>query len=156
MKGAKMSIVLDPFSGAGTTATVCRELNRDFIVIDINPKSAELLGLEPCTDYHNPLNQIFIGDNLEIMLKLYEIHGSFIDLIYADPPFGRNSVDRQFGIDWRTYPSDGLPELFGGVILKGMGREARAYTQWLMPRLEIMHKLLKDTGSLYLHCDSKG
>jgi len=31
-------IVLDPFSGAGTTAMVAKKLNRNFVVIELNPK----------------------------------------------------------------------------------------------------------------------
>jgi len=33
-------IVLDPFMGAGTTALVARELNRNYIGIELNPESA--------------------------------------------------------------------------------------------------------------------
>ena len=62
-----MAIVMDPCSGSGVTFRVARRLGRDAIAIDTNPRCAELLGLEPCTDYEHPLNQIFIGDNLEVM-----------------------------------------------------------------------------------------
>ena len=35
-------IVLDPFCGTGTTASVCKKLNRNFICFEINPKLAEI------------------------------------------------------------------------------------------------------------------
>lgn len=35
-------IVLDPFSGAGTTALVARKLNRNFVGIELNPKYIEI------------------------------------------------------------------------------------------------------------------
>lgn len=35
-------IVLDPFSGSGTTGVVCKKLNRNFIGIDINEKYVDL------------------------------------------------------------------------------------------------------------------
>ena len=149
------SLVLDPFSGSGTTARVCRRLDRDFIGIDTEPRAAELLGQEPCTDYSEPRNQIYIGDNLEVMKELHARHGAFIDLIYADPPFGRTSVDKQFGIRWRDYPVDLelLSEMYGGGVLRTMKHDVKAYLTWLHPRIVLMHKLLKPTGSLYLHCD---
>jgi len=34
--------VLDPFFGAGTTGVVCRELERKFIGIELNPAYAEI------------------------------------------------------------------------------------------------------------------
>lgn len=153
-----MSIVLDPFSGSGVTFRVARRLNRDAIAIDCNPVCAELLGLQPCTDYEHPVNQIFIGDCLEVMTKLYEIHGSFIDLIYADPPFGRNSVDKQFGIDWREFPINQgyLDDYVGKKKQQEMSYTEKAYLSWLYPRVKMMHNLLKPTGSLYLHCDAGG
>jgi site-specific DNA-methyltransferase (adenine-specific)/adenine-specific DNA-methyltransferase len=141
--------------GSGTTIRVAKRLNRNFIGIDKNPESAKLLNMEPNTDYNNPINSIFIGDCLEVMTKLYEIHGSFIDLIYADPPFGRNSVDKHFGINWNDFPVDGdlLSILFGTGIIRNMKWEQQAYLTWLYPRIEMMRNLLKSTGSIYLHCD---
>jgi len=134
-----------------------RPICRSWYNEDTNPKSAELLQLKPNTDYNNPLDSIYIDDCLIVMKKLYELHGSFVDLIYADPPFGRNSVDKHFGINWNSHSVDDklLSKLFGSDIIKQMKHEKKAYVTWLYPRIEMCHKLLKDTGSMYLHCDSK-
>jgi site-specific DNA-methyltransferase (adenine-specific) len=35
-------IVIDPFAGTGTTAVVSRKLNRNFIIIELNPASIKL------------------------------------------------------------------------------------------------------------------
>jgi len=35
-------IILDPFSGAGTTAMVARKLNRNFVAIELNPKYIDI------------------------------------------------------------------------------------------------------------------
>ena len=35
-------VVADYYLGSGTTAVVCKELNRDFIGCDINPKAIEI------------------------------------------------------------------------------------------------------------------
>lgn len=155
----KENIVADFFNGSGTTCRVARRLNRHFLGIDINPISAELTGLTPSFEEEiqvecNPLDKVYIGDNLPIMTKLFNTYNSFIDLIYIDPPFGRTNVDKQFGIQWNNFPVDEcfLKEMFGRGS-ENLNRDKKAFFCWLYPRLTIMHKLLKDTGSLYLHID---
>ncbi len=39
--GKKPGVVLDPFSGAGTTGLVAARFNRDYIGIEINPKDVK-------------------------------------------------------------------------------------------------------------------
>jgi len=87
-----------------------------------------------------PLNAIFFGDNLHILRAL---PSNCIDLIYIDPPFfsGRN-YNQIWGDDneVRTFYDiweDGLP----------------SYMVWLNARLWEMRRVLKDTGSIYVHCD---
>jgi DNA modification methylase len=85
-------------------------------------------------------NRIYFGDNLHVMRSL---KSNSIDLIYIDPPFfsGRNynqiwgddNEVRAFYDIWE----DGLP----------------SYLVWLNARLWEMRRLLKDTGSIYVHCD---
>jgi len=149
------SIILDPFVGSGTTIRVAKRLGRHFIGIDVNEKSAELLGMQPNKNYDKPLDSLYIGDCLTVMKELYKRHGAFVDLIYADPPFGRNSVDKQFGINWNDYPVDIrlLSEMFGKPLLKTLKYERKAFLHWFYQRVVMMKKLLKDTGSIYIHCD---
>ena len=87
-----------------------------------------------------PLNAIFFGDNLHILRAL---PSNCIDLIYIDPPFvsGRN-YNQIWGDDneVRTVHDiweDGLP----------------SYLVWLNARLWEMRRVLKDIGSIYIHCD---
>jgi hypothetical protein len=87
-----------------------------------------------------PLNAIFFGDNLHILRAL---PSNCIDLIYIDPPFfsGRN-YNQIWGDDneVRTFFDiweDGLP----------------SYLVWLNARLWEMRRVLKNTGSIYIHCD---
>jgi len=85
-------------------------------------------------------NKIFWGDNLHIMRML---PSESIDLIYIDPPFfsGRNynvifgdqNEVRSFSDIWEG----GLP----------------TYLIWLNARLLEMKRLLKPTGSIYVHLD---
>lgn len=39
----KGDIVLDPFSGVGTTFAVCQKLERNFIGFEINPECVEII-----------------------------------------------------------------------------------------------------------------
>ncbi len=95
-------------------------------------KRRSLMGLET--------NLIYCGDNLGVLAKFPE---ESVDLIYADPPFFSN----------QTYE-----------IIWGNGAERKAYEdrwrgginvyiEWMEPRIAQCHRVLKDTGSMYLHCD---
>ena len=42
MRDMKVDVVADYYLGSGTTAVVCKELNRNFIGCDINPKAIEI------------------------------------------------------------------------------------------------------------------
>lgn len=85
-------------------------------------------------------NRLFFGDNLHIMRQL---PSKSIDLIYIDPPFfsGRN-YNVIFG-DKNEVRS------FSDIWEGGMP----GYLIWLNARLYEMKRLLKDTGSIYVHLD---
>jgi len=85
-------------------------------------------------------NRLFFGDNLHIMRQL---PSKSIDLIYIDPPFfsGRN-YNMVFG-DKNEVRS------FSDIWEGGMP----GYLVWLNVRLYEMKRLLKDTGSIYVHLD---
>lgn len=89
-------------------------------------------GLEP--------NRLLWGDNLHVMRQL---PNDSIDLIYIDPPFfsgrpynvlfGDQNELRSFSDMW----DGGMP----------------GYLIWLNARLFEMKRLLKNTGSIFVHCD---
>ena len=88
----------------------------------------------------HPLNALYFGDNLQILRSL---PSNSIDLIYIDPPFfsGRN-YNQVWGDDneLRTFSDiwdGGLP----------------TYLIWLNTRLWEMKRVLKPTGSIYVHLD---
>jgi DNA modification methylase len=85
-------------------------------------------------------NRLFWGDNLHVMRQL---PSESIDLIYIDPPFfsGRN-YNVIFG-DQNELRS------FSDIWEGGMP----GYLIWLNTRLYEMKRLLKKTGSIYVHCD---
>lgn len=86
------------------------------------------------------INAIYEGDNLEIMSKFPD---KSIDLIYADPPFYTN---RRFEMIWNDAAEKrAFEDRWAGGI--------EHYISWMEPKLRECYRLLKETGSLYLHCD---
>ena len=123
-------------------------------------------------------NQLLYGDCLELMKDLPD---ESVDLIYLDPPFNSDvnysmlfgSEDgedmaqaRAFADIW--YWQDTICQPVYDRLLHRGGAAGRlveslhlllgpcgmlAYLLFMMERLIEMHRLLKKTGSLYLHCD---
>jgi site-specific DNA-methyltransferase (adenine-specific) len=85
-------------------------------------------------------NQLILGDNLEIMGQM---ESETVDLIYLDPPFFSN---RNYEVIWGD---DGEVRSFEDRWAGGIEN----YIAWLKERVEEMHRLLKPTGSIFLHCD---
>jgi len=86
------------------------------------------------------MNELILGDNLEIMKKMPK---ESIDLIYLDPPFFSN---RNYEVIWGD---KGEVRSFADRWAGGVEN----YLVWLKARVVEMHRLLKPTGSFYLHCD---
>ncbi len=86
------------------------------------------------------MNQLILGDNLEIMRKM---EPDSIDLIYLDPPFFSN---RNYEVIWGD---KGEIRSFEDRWSGGIDH----YIAWLYERVVEMHRLLKPTGSIFLHCD---
>lgn len=85
-------------------------------------------------------NLIYCGDNLGILAKFPE---KSIDLIYVDPPFFSNKVYEIIwgnGAEMKVYED----RWKGGI---------NVYVEWMKERLWQCYRVLKDTGSMYLHCD---
>ena len=94
---------------------------------------------------------IHLGDNLEFMRTLDD---ASVDLIYADPPFntGRDFVTSAgaFTDKWAA-PDKGDPLI--DFIHEIAGGDMAGYIAFMKPRLIEMKRILKPTGSIYLHCD---
>jgi len=86
------------------------------------------------------MNKLILGDNLEIM-KTFE--NESVDLIYLDPPFFSN---RNYEVIWGD---EGEIRSFKDRWAGGIDH----YIAWLKERVEQMYRVLKKTGSLFLHCD---
>lgn len=127
------------------------------------------------------MNRLFYGDNLEVLRA--HVPDASVDLVYLDPPFNSNrdynvifknksageshAQLEAFTDTWtwsqeaeRTYQD----LLSGGAFVRtadaieAMRRilgetDLLAYLVMMTPRLIELHRVLKPTGSLYLHCD---
>jgi len=125
-------------------------------------------------------NQLYFGDNLEILRQHIPVDS--VDLIYLDPPFNSNATYNMlfkepsgeqsaaqiaaFEDTWIWGPQSevafdeavmaGPPNL--AELLKALRQvlgpsNMLAYLSMMAVRLVEMHRVLKPTGSLFLHCD---
>ena len=85
-------------------------------------------------------NRLILGDNLEIMRGM---EAGTVDLVYLDPPFFSN---RNYEVIWGD---EGEVRSFQDRWAGGIEH----YIAWLKERVIEMHRLLKPTGSIFLHCD---
>jgi site-specific DNA-methyltransferase (adenine-specific) len=128
------------------------------------------------------MNRLLFGDNLKWLRDRELFPGASVDLVYLDPPFNSNAdynvlfreasgeaSQAQFHAftdtwNWadaaQTYSEfvdhcpntavvDMMQSLYGFLRASPM----MAYLAMMAPRLVELHRVLKPTGSLYLHCD---
>lgn len=127
------------------------------------------------------MKRLYFGDCLDVLKELYKEHpNGFIDLIYIDPPFNSKrdyniffeSIDLKdtraqkeaFADTWSNVSYlDALEEIkeLDLDLYKmlhtlddiNISQGAVSYLTTMSIRLYYIHKVLKDTGSFYLHCD---
>ena len=96
------------------------------------------------------------GDNLELLKRLPD---AMFQVVYLDPPF--NTGRRQERQSMKTVRTEGGSRTgFGGAsyetvkgILYGYDDAFEDYWEFLQPRLVEAHRVLTDSGTLYLHLD---
>jgi len=86
------------------------------------------------------MNQLILGDCLEVLKKM---EADSVDLIYLDPPFFSN---RNYEVIWGD---EGEIRSFQDRWSGGIDH----YIAWLKDRVQELHRILKPTGSIFLHCD---
>ena len=111
---------------------------------------------------------IWTGDNLDIMRGM---NSESVDLIYLDPPFnskadyaapiGSKAAGAAFkdtwtltdvDVEWINLIEAKHPTLHR-VLLAAMTASDKSYLTYMAARILEMHRLLKPTASIYLHCD---
>lgn len=124
-------------------------------------------------------NKLFYGDNLDVLR--HSVADESVDLIYLDPPFnskatynvlfkeksGKDSAAQIEAFEdtwhWDMAAAEALDEVLrqGGEPAQAMTafekllghNDLLAYLTMMAVRLLELHRVLKPTGSLYLHCD---
>ncbi len=126
------------------------------------------------------MNKLYFGDNLDILREY--IKDESVDLIYLDPPFNSNAnynvlfktpkghesaaqieafedtwhwnaqAEREFGELVRGGNTD-VSEMIQALRRFLGENDMMAYLTMMANRLLELHRVLKPTGSLYLHCD---
>lgn len=126
------------------------------------------------------MNRLYYGDNLDVLRD--QIGDESVDLIYLDPPFNSNAGYNVLfksasgaGADasieafddtwtWGDASKNALLDIASGtnrplqVMMNAMHsaigeNPLMAYLAMMAVRLVELHRVLKPTGSLYLHCD---
>jgi DNA modification methylase len=125
------------------------------------------------------MNTLYYGDNLKILREY--IKDESVDLVYLDPPFNSNrnynvlfrnesgaeaeSQITAFEDTWHWSPQaeETYHELINeadqvGRMIESLRQfigtnQMMAYLVMMAVRLKELHRVLKPTGSLYLHCD---
>lgn len=125
------------------------------------------------------MNTLYYGDNLEVLRRY--VKDDSVDLIYLDPPFksdqnynvlfaeqdGSRSAGqiRAFEDTWRwdqaaaaayreVVEGGGRASLMMQAFRQAIGEnDMLAYLSMMAPRLIELRRVLKETGSIYLHCD---
>ena len=114
---------------------------------------------------------VWTGDNLDILRGL---NSACVDLIYLDPPFNSNRnyaapvgsaaagaafkdtwTLSDLDTAWMGLIADEQPAMYQVLQAAGMthGKSMQSYLCMMAVRLLEMRRVLKDTGSIYLHCD---
>ena len=117
-------------------------------------------------------NILYTNDNLYVM---YGMNSQIVDLIYLDPPFnskrmysapiGSKAAGASFKDMWTWKDideayletlADKYPSLVNFIANAGAtyDKSMMSYLTYMAQRIVEMHRILKDTGSIYLHCDT--
>ena len=100
-------------------------------------------------------NKLIWGDNLLVMGSLPEKFAGKIDLIYIDPPFATGadfSFTAEIGEKGHEIVKD-QSVIEEKAYRDTWGAGVTSYLGMMSARLKLIHDLLADNGSLFLHCD---
>ena len=97
------------------------------------------------------MNELYWGDNLQVMSHLLKKYRGRINLIYIDPPFD-SKADYKKKISLKGSKIKGDMSSFEEKQYTDIWTNDE-YLQFMYERLILMRELLADDGSVFLHCD---
>ena len=98
-------------------------------------------------------NQLIWGDNKLVMSSLLREFAGQVKLIYIDPPFD-TGADFAYRVSVGDESVEKLPSILEEHAYRDTwGRGRGSYLSMLYERLVLMHELLADDGSLFVHLD---
>ena len=99
------------------------------------------------------MNELYWGDNLQVMSHLLKKYRGRVNLIYIDPPFD-SKADYKKTITLRGQKVENDHNSFEEKQYTDIWTNDE-YLQFMYERLILCRELLADTGSIYLHMDEK-
>ena len=146
--------ILEQLEGANRVSLQTREL-----VIPARDTTALWSSGQTIEDVPEQPNRLIYGDNLLAMAALLagdEITPSMrgkIDLIYIDPPYD-SKADYRTKVELPGVELDQKPNTLEQFAYSDTWTNGTAsYLEMMAPRIALMHNLLSETGSLYVHVD---
>ncbi len=169
-------------TGAGWRGVAWRGNLYDPLIRNQTVQPAPTVGYTPRVAPTLATNLLYFGDNLTWLREQGRFPDESVDLVYLDPPFNSNrnynvlfkesdvseseaqihafedtwtwtdEVEKVYEDFWRYNPgraADMLKAMVGALTRN----DVTAYLTMMAPRLVELHRVLKPTGSLYLHCD---
>lgn len=97
------------------------------------------------------MNELYWGDNLQVMSHLLKKYRGRVNLIYIDPPFD-SKADYKKTITLRGQKVENDHNSFEEKQYTDIWTNDE-YLQFMYERLILCRELLSETGSIYLHCD---
>lgn len=98
-------------------------------------------------------NSLIWGDNKLVVSSLLENYAGQVKLVYIDPPFDTGRTDSSFRVSVGDESVDKEPSVLEESAYRdtwGRGRES--YLSMMYERVALIHQLLADDGTMYLHC----
>lgn len=97
-------------------------------------------------------NMIIHGDNLEALKALLPEYEGKVDCVYIDPPYNTGNE----GWVYNDNVNDPRIKKWIGEVVGKEGEDFSRHDKWLCmmyPRLQLLRKMLKDTGAIFISID---
>jgi len=121
---------------------------RPFTATQYYPAQLKEQHSEEVNNWHN---QIYWGDNLQVMSHLLKKFRGQVDLIYIDPPYD-SKADYKKRIELKGKKIESERTNFEEKQYTDIWTNDE-YLQYMYERLILLRELLSDTGSIYVHID---